>query len=333
VLGVIARLLPQKHAHRVVRIWQGLKADHSFGLLWQALKIHMLRPGSAPARHEAAVHEAEGSVRDARPVPQLVESLDTIPRIIFQTWKTRAQLPANFRHWSATFRGLNPQHTYILWDDVDNREFLLEEFPWFIPYYDGYPREIFRADIVRLFFLFRYGGLYADLDTQCLRSLDPTLERTQLVFGRMGEDPHFEHSVPNALMASAPRQLFWPLAIAMAIERFDACGVQGLRSKGPEYLTGPILVKDAVDYYIGSSEQAVRARAAPVLQHLPDPPGVHAGKITLLEPSAWYPLDWNNPVHDVFRRAMLARRFVPSAQQARSLFPNSALVTYWTHSW
>jgi hypothetical protein len=328
-------LLPEKHARRVRRVWSGLRADHTLALLWHTFLLKVLgRGGAADADSRTSDTPVEEGGRTARPLPPSDHRAgEAIPRIIFQTWKTRA-LPANFSHWSATFRSFNPQHVHILWDDADNREFILEEFPWFMPYYDGYPREIFRADIVRLFFLFHYGGLYADLDTQCLEPLERTLGQAELVLGRMGLDAQFEHSVPNAMMASTPRQLFWPLAIAMAMERFDACGgPTALRAVGPERLTGPILIKDAVDYYSVSTEEAVRARAEPVLRHLDDPAGIRAGRITLLEPTAWYPLDWNNPLHDWFRREMLARRYIPTPRQARSMFPKSALVTYWTHSW
>src|SRR5690606_28155640 len=111
----------------------------------------------------------------------------------------------------------------------------------------------------RLFFLFRFGGLYADLDTECLRPLDPVLSGRQLVLGQMGEDLQFAHAIPNAMMASAPRQLFWLLAVSMAIERIRECtGSDDMRARGPEALTGPILLKDAYDYYVAAGEAAVR---------------------------------------------------------------------------
>jgi inositol phosphorylceramide mannosyltransferase catalytic subunit len=327
--------LRNTYVRRIVRIWQGLRAGSSYAMLYQVLLSKLFRRAPAATGDASRVQPSEvDTARLPRTVPRTATADGGIPKIIFQTWKTRDRLPTNYRYWSATFRTHNPQHDYVLWDDADNREFIREDFPWFLPYYDGYPREIFRADIVRLFFLFRFGGLYADLDTECLRPLDSVLTGAQLVLGRMGEDTQFAHSVPNAMMASAPRQLFWLLAVAMAIERIRECGgSDGMRARGPEDLTGPILVKNAYDYYTASSETAVRERAAWVLQQVHDPASVVAGKILLLGPSAWYPLDWNNAVHDLFRREMLSKRFIPNAKLARQLFPESSLVTYWTHSW
>jgi mannosyltransferase OCH1-like enzyme len=186
--------------------------------------------------------------RSARLVPDTSQQAGSIPKIVFQTWKTR-QPPTNFTYWSTSFQRLNPDFQHVLWDDADNREFIASDYPWFLTFYDSYPREIFRADIVRFFFLYRFGGLYADLDTECLRPLGQTLARADIVLGRMGNDPTFPHSIPNAMMASAPGQLFWLLAIAIAIERIIECGnVQRMDDNGPEQLTGPILLRDAVDW-------------------------------------------------------------------------------------
>src|SRR5690242_3908135 len=47
-----------------------------------------------------------------------------VPRIIFQTWKSRSEIPANFRYWRSTFESENPQWQCLLWDDADNRSFI-----------------------------------------------------------------------------------------------------------------------------------------------------------------------------------------------------------------
>jgi mannosyltransferase OCH1-like enzyme len=139
-----------------------------------------------------------------------------IPAIIFQTWKSRTTIPANYAYWRQTIISHCPDYQIILWDDADNRAFIQEHHPWFLTFYDRYPREIFRADIVRLFFLYQYGGIYIDMDTECLAPLDGLRAEGDVVLGRMGWDERFEHSVPNAIMASKPHQAFWLVAIALA---------------------------------------------------------------------------------------------------------------------
>ena len=49
------------------------------------------------------------------------------PKVIFQTWKSKASLPYNYAHWSESLRRLNPDFEYILWDESDNRQ-CIEEY-------------------------------------------------------------------------------------------------------------------------------------------------------------------------------------------------------------
>lgn len=64
---------------------------------------------------------------------------------------------------------------YMLWTDASSREFIAEHYPWFLDTFDGYTYPIQRADAIRYFILYHYGGIYLDLDIGCLRPLDPLL--------------------------------------------------------------------------------------------------------------------------------------------------------------
>lgn len=63
----------------------------------------------------------------------------------------------------------------MLWTDASSREFIAEQYPWFLDTFDSYPYPIQRADAIRYFILHYYGGVYLDLDIGCLRRLDPLL--------------------------------------------------------------------------------------------------------------------------------------------------------------
>lgn len=311
------------------RIACGIGAERSVPMLAFALRSKLL---GIEASELAAIPTQPPTVVHA-PL-DLPNSRSTIPKIIFQTWKTRGDLPSNYKYWSATFRALNPDYLHVIWDDNDNRNFIVDNFAWFLPFYESYPKEIFRADIIRFFFLFAHGGLYADMDTECLKPLDKTLSQGRIILGRMGHDANHDHSIPNAMMASAPGQLFWLLAISMSIEKIRECKDNGtILGAQPEDLTGPVLLKKAFDYYTTASEAQVRQRAAWVLEQAGLRWNIDYDKITLLRPEAWYPVDWTNYVHRMFRHELLTKRAVLNATKARRLFPNSDLVTYWTHSW
>lgn len=67
------------------------------------------------------------------------------------------------------------QSDYMLWTDASSREFIANNYPWFLDTFDGYTYPIQRADAIRYFVLHHYGGVYLDLDVGCLRPLDPLL--------------------------------------------------------------------------------------------------------------------------------------------------------------
>ena len=267
--------------------------------------------------------------------PEPINS-EEIPRVVFQTWKSRVDIPPNYRYWRDTFFKNNPEFQYVLWDDADNDEFIADNFSWFLPTYKKLPAGIFRADAVRPFFLFLYGGVYADMDTECLGPLLPRPFSGDVILGQMRSNLSFVDSIPNAIMASKPFQLFWLLVVAIMIEKVERLGSdEEIRKAGPEFTTGPYLLHEAFHYYRSEPEQKVRARTGTIIASLPKHVSarIRAGRIELLPADIWYPLDHQNPIYWRFRKFLLkdGMRLTPS--EARLLFPKASLLTYWTHSW
>jgi mannosyltransferase OCH1-like enzyme len=261
---------------------------------------------------------------DARQ-PDLEERFTEIPRRIFQTWKVRSPLPAAFELWSGTIKEHNKNYEYVIWDDADNRQFVATNYPWFIKKYDSYEREIFRVDAVRYFELFHFGGFYLDLDVECLQPLDRYLPDHDVLLGRMGHDTDFPNSIPNAAMASKPRQEFWLYVMSHLLT--------GPTSGDVEMVTGPKFLKVCVDSWnepAGDRRariEAVRKQLAPELV-VTD----RTRRITILPPEEWYPLNWNDPTHQLLRSRWLNRADITRANKA-ALEGQSTLITYWAHSW
>lgn len=256
-------------------------------------------------------------------------ALGAIPKIIFQTWKSRIDLPKPFELWRQTIRERNPEYKYVLWNDANNRRFIKSNFPWFIETYDAYEHPIMRADAVRYFFLYRFGGIYLDLDTECLKPLDPLLDAGDVVLGQMGFDASFPHSIPNAIMMSTPGQEFWLLVFCMLQEscKFDA---------RPEHKTGPVILKKCVDLYQDDASRGdVLARIRALCERTGmDPAPGRRSNIVVSDPLSFYPVNWNDTLHQYFIRRMVVKdqKFL-SDQEKRLIFHRSYLVTYWTHSW
>jgi mannosyltransferase OCH1-like enzyme len=164
-----------------------------------------------------------------------------IEKNTFQTWKSKSAIPEKFRYWSETIRRLNPEFTYFFWGNDDNRTFIENNYSWFLEEYDGYTAEIYRADAVRYFWLYHFGGISIDMDSECLRPFVELCDtNVGVVLGRMGGDNNFVHSTPNAVMMSSSWERFWLYVIHLMMS------LQG-KHRNPEDLTGSIILKSAVE--------------------------------------------------------------------------------------
>ena len=82
-----------------------------------------------------------------------------------------------------SWRRNHPGWEYRLWTDTQNREFIRTRYPDFLVRYDSYPYHIQRVDAVRYFILYTFGGLYVDLDFECIHSLERLLAEHECLFG------------------------------------------------------------------------------------------------------------------------------------------------------
>ena len=255
---------------------------------------------------------------------------DCVGPRIYQTWKSKTALPENFAYWRSTLIAKNKGFEFPIWDDADNRNFIAQNFPWFLASYDRLPAEIYRVDCVRYFYLYANGSFYVDLDTECLQPLAKFVDFPGVLLGRMGAYADFPHAIPNAIMASRPREEFWLLVIGLIANLFGS----GMRGGGPESLTGPVVLKTAADIYLSREPLLSSQMIGSLATRLPDPlkPLPSRSKIELLPQREWYPIDWSDPIHQALREQVRSGMML-TAEQKKILFPESSLVTYWVHSW
>lgn len=169
-----------------------------------------------------------------------------IPRIIHQTWKTNA-VPENFRAFSATWKQFNPEWSYTFWNDRDLLEFIAKHYPAYLNLFCSYHQGVQRADAGRYMLLHHFGGVYADIDAECIRPLNPLVEETRLILCKEPKT-HWvwttnHRGLPmllfNGVMASPARHPFWLHLLDRMIGVKDARDV--LDSTGPCLLTGAFL--------------------------------------------------------------------------------------------
>ncbi|KAI9164098.1 Mannosyl phosphorylinositol ceramide synthase SUR1 [Paramyrothecium foliicola] len=102
---------------------------------------------------------------------------------------------------------------FKLWTDASARDFLVREYPWAVSTWDNYAFPIMRADAIRYFVLYHYGGIYLDMDTVC----DKALPLDALVIEQDAPNAIFKSTLPtgvtNDMMISSARHPAFLLAI------------------------------------------------------------------------------------------------------------------------
>jgi len=161
-----------------------------------------------------------------------------IPKIIHQTWKTK-DIPRQYAGFVESVKRYNPDYQYRLWTDENNRGLIKDLYPWFLRTFDAYKHGIERADAVRYFILYTYGGVYIDLDMECLKPIDSLLRNADLFFS-IEAGPFIQNQVvSNAFMACARKNLFF-LHIMKNLEGFirqDITYHDVFNNTGPDMVT------------------------------------------------------------------------------------------------
>jgi len=258
-----------------------------------------------------------------RPLPfeaKKFEYIHGFPKVIHQSWKDK-NVPELFKNWQARWKEHHPEWDYHLWTDDDNRELVKKHYPHFLATYDSFPMGVMRADSVRYLYMHLYGGLYADLDMDPLRTTDELLESLDLksdkplvILGHMGDDFAYAHNVPNAWMISTPGHPFWLFCISKMLQ----LTTQGYN--GAEQLTGPVMLYAALQEY----NEAMR-RITGINLPGPEQGATNMHDIMLLKPGTIYPIDWHLPDSK--------RKECSVSEKCKKVFPDAFTVTYWTHSW
>lgn len=150
-----------------------------------------------------------------------------IPRHIHQTWHSR-ELPANLQRYHQSWRRHHPAWQILLYDDSACTQFVRQHYPALLEIYEGYRLSIQRADLFRYLVVYHYGGLYADVDMECLRPLDRFLEMGSIVLSveahltqRRRQELAYPQplQVANCIFAAQPRHWFLERVIEEAVHR------------------------------------------------------------------------------------------------------------------
>ena len=168
--------------------------------------------------------------------------MNPIPRIIHQTWKTR-DLPEDYAKYRDSVLRHHLDWDHWLWTDRDNREFIAREHRWFLPTYDSYKHEIERVDAVRYFILYTHGGVYIDLDMECVQPIDALLPGDGRPSFSMLASPGIDNAtIGNAYMAAPPGHAFfaWLTRRLPHLRERDITHADVLNNTGPDMIAAQL---------------------------------------------------------------------------------------------
>lgn len=120
-----------------------------------------------------------------------------IPKIIHRIWISTERIQNIYLQYGETWRFHHPQYTFMLWTQ--------HNLPPLINHDEFHDSQNVgqKSDILRYEVLHAYGGLYVDMDFECLRPFDPIVDDLDCFVGE--EEPG---RISNALIGCTPGHPF-----------------------------------------------------------------------------------------------------------------------------
>jgi len=128
------------------------------------------------------------------------------PKIIHQTYKDH-NIPNKWKLSPIMWKKYHPDYKYMFWTDNDIREYIKKNYPQYLKIHDNYKYNIQRADFIRYFILYDFGGIYSDLDLYPIENIEPHLEyNTDVLLVKSGNAQNY---LTNSLMISKKGAKLW----------------------------------------------------------------------------------------------------------------------------
>jgi len=166
-----------------------------------------------------------------------------IPKIIHQTWKNEI-IPDKWKDAVESVKENNKKYKYILWTDIMMDNFVKQEYPLFYKHYINYPYNIQRCDVFRYLVLYKYGGIYLDMDIICKKSFDDFL-KYNIVFAR---SYNINSSFTNSFFMSIPKHPFIKYCIENLLDNYYNFYYFG-KHLHIMYSTGPLFLTKMINNY------------------------------------------------------------------------------------
>jgi mannosyltransferase OCH1-like enzyme len=159
-------------------------------------------------------------------------------KLIHQIWVGPHPIPQKSIIFIEKIKKLHPHYEYKLWTDADLNSDNFSN----LDYINATPIYAQKADIMRYEILYKYGGVYLDIDFEIFKCLDPLLTRDLVV---CNEDSYINKYMTNAFIYSIPGTTF----LKNCVDNIKNCPLGGevnvAIATGPWYFRKQISLEDA----------------------------------------------------------------------------------------
>jgi len=131
----------------------------------------------------------------------------TIPQIIHQTYKNH-NLPETYKMCQTEIKRLHPDFEYRFYTDEDMDRLMKTEFSEYYDKFNELPRIIMKIDMFRYFLMYKYGGLYTDMDYLMFKPFDLLNKKVVIPCNRENENEE-PICLGNCIFASQPNHPYW----------------------------------------------------------------------------------------------------------------------------
>ena len=139
-----------------------------------------------------------------------------IPKIIHQIQIGDVNKPFSGKvlEWMNRTKAVNKDYEHRLWSSKQELEaFVAEKYPNILVAYKMLPFDIQRVDLARLLILHEFGGVYVDIDVECLRPFEPLIQNQKVCFS-LEPDEHaqdfenYPYMIGTFFIAAEPKNEF-----------------------------------------------------------------------------------------------------------------------------
>jgi mannosyltransferase OCH1-like enzyme len=176
-------------------------------------------------------------------------------RIIHQVWfgtmpnkREANKTYKKFKKYRDSWKVKNPTWYHMEWDKRMSELFVFNFFPEHYDLYINYVYEIQKCDAIRYMILYRYGGLYVDMDYYCVKSFDEVFSLYKSPLYLVQTPNRSGDYVSNSLMYSVANHPYWKsLLVEMEIDKYTP--IYYSKHLTVMFTTGPGLVNRVYQKY------------------------------------------------------------------------------------